>query len=373
MSERQTEISLALLAIYGYMSGDAPSSKQVPAVLTQEEEVRKYKGKTIKKRADGRWWARYYKDGKQLSVYGKTEEECLQNLKKALKGNKTPPKAKATLFGDWLEKWLKLYKEPRQKASTFYQTKRYAAKLTEFYRQPIDQITTLQLQTFLLAEEKPRNREHLFDVLRDCFNKAVKNDLIAKNPCDNVELPRHKAKEALALTREEEARFVDQCKKNPYGMQFLLCLYQGLRIGETQLLTMDDFDFQRRTLKIDKNLNDLYQPDTPKSSTSIRTLPLFQRTIDALQTLPFKMAKSDKQIYSHFRNMCDAAGISKDFTVHGLRHTFATRCAESGIAPNTTKKWLGHSTVDLTLNVYTHVNGDFEQKETAKFDTYFDT
>ncbi len=60
-------------------------------------------------------------------------------------------------------------------------------------------------------------------------------------------------------------------------------------------------------------------------------------------------------------------------TVHTLRHTFATRCSEAGIPPKMVQKWLGHSTVEMTLNVYTQVNADFEREMTAKFDTFFDT
>ena len=60
-------------------------------------------------------------------------------------------------------------------------------------------------------------------------------------------------------------------------------------------------------------------------------------------------------------------------SVHSLRHTFATRCAEAGIAPKIVQKWLGHSTINMTLDLYTHVNSDFEQSEVLKFDTYFDT
>ena len=60
-------------------------------------------------------------------------------------------------------------------------------------------------------------------------------------------------------------------------------------------------------------------------------------------------------------------------SIHSLRHTFATRCAEAGITAKMVQHWLGHSTLDMTLNIYTHVNADFERKETAKFDTYFDT
>ena len=59
--------------------------------------------------------------------------------------------------------------------------------------------------------------------------------------------------------------------------------------------------------------------------------------------------------------------------VHTMRHTFATRCSEAGIPAKVVQKWLGHSTLEMTLNVYTHVNADFEAEMTDKIDTYFDT
>lgn len=333
----------------------------------------KFKGKTIKKRTDGRWWTRYYdKEKKQHSIYGKTQQECLQKLKAALKKVNEKEVKEVLTFGNWKDTWLRLYKEPTLKASTLYQTKRYLSKMQCLYELPLSEITTLKLQEYLMSIETPRNRQHYLDVLRDCLNKAVKNDLLTKNPCDNLQLPKYKSKRSRALTHDEEKRFVAACEKDTYGMQFLLCLYQGLRIGETKLLTLQDFDFAKQTLKIDKALNDQYKPDTPKSEMSNRTIPLFRRTAEALERLPFKMAKSDKQVYSHFKSICLAANI-EGYTVHSLRHTFATRCAEAGITPSVTQKWMGHSTVDMTLNVYTHVNADFELKEQAKFDTYFDS
>lgn len=333
----------------------------------------KFKGKTIKKRTDGRWWTRYYdKEKKQHSIYGKTQQECLQKLKAALKKVNEKEVKEVLTFGNWKDTWLRLYKEPTLKASTLYQTKRYLSKMQCLYKLPLSEITTLKLQEYLMSIETPRNRQHYLDVLRDCLNKAVKNDLLTKNPCDNLQLPKYKSKRSRALTHDEEKRFVAACEKDTYGMQFLLCLYQGLRIGETKLLTLQDFDFAKQTLKIDKALNDQYKPDTPKSEMSNRTIPLFRRTAEALERLPFKMAKSDKQVYSHFKSICLAANI-EGYTVHSLRHTFATRCAEAGITPSVTQKWMGHSTVDMTLNVYTHVNADFEAKQQLKFDTYFDS
>ena len=347
-------------------------SKQMPAVLLKEQPL-KFKGKTIQRRTDGRWWTRYYdKDKKQHSVYGRTQQECLQKLKEALKNTEKKTVEGPLTFGTWKDTWLRLYKEPTLKASTLYQTKRYLGKMQCFFDVPLTDLTPLRLQEFLMSIEAPRNRQHYLDVLRDCLNKAVKNDLLQKNPCDNLQLPKYKSKRSKALTHEEELRFVAACEKDPYGMQFLLCLFQGLRIGETKLLTLQDFDVAKLTLKIDKALNDQYKPDTPKSETSNRMLPLFRRTSEAMEKMPFRMARSDKQVYDHFKSICREANV-EGYTVHSLRHTFATRCAEAGIAPSVTQKWMGHSTVDMTLNVYTHVNADFEQKETLKFDTYFDT
>ena len=71
----------------------------------------------------------------------------------------------------------------------------------------------------------------------------------------------------------------------------------------------------------------------------------------------------------------------KGYTIHSLRHTFATRGQELGITPKQMQQWLGHSTVEITLNIYTHINKDFEQKQIAlinrenerSVDTTFDT
>lgn len=73
-------------------------------------------------------------------------------------------------------------------------------------------------------------------------------------------------------------------------------------------------------------------------------------------------------IREHFQNALKDSGLwGQDFTLHSLRHTFTTRCAENNIAIKVTQKWVGHSTTDMTQNVYTHVNDDFEKEEIAKF------
>ena len=78
----------------------------------------------------------------------------------------------------------------------------------------------------------------------------------------------------------------------------------------------------------------------------------------------------------HFQNALKASGLyGQGFTLHSLRHTFITRCAENKVSSAVAQKWAGHSSADMTQNVYTHVNEDFEKEEIAKFnkgvnDTY---
>ena len=79
-----------------------------------------------------------------------------------------------------------------------------------------------------------------------------------------------------------------------------------------------------------------------------------------------------KTYQNHIARLSKQLGLN-GVHAHTLRHTFATRCAEAGIAVKVVQKWLGHSTVQMTLNVYTHVNPDFEAEMVEKFDTHFDT
>lgn len=350
-------------------------SKQMPAVLPKGEEVKKYKGKTIRRRADGRWWARYYVDGKQICVYGRTRDECYNKLKKAVdgKGNADKPgKPKQNItLGEWLQKWLELYKVGQVKDSTLYKQNQYIKQLANLHKVKLQDITPIVLQQFLMEIDKPRKREILYVVLNDALQRATDNGLMPNNPCKLVKIPKNKRTPQKALTTAEEKRIVNACMQDKFGVMFLFCLYEGLRIGEVKALTETDIDFTNNTISITKAINDFNKIDTPKSETSKRIIPLFARMRQTLSVKPFQKMTGDNHIYEHWNSICEQANVQCN--VHSLRHTFATRCAEAGISPKLTQQWLGHSTIQVTMDVYTHINAEFEAKEVAKFDTHFDT
>ena len=156
----------------------------------------------------------------------------------------------------------------------------------------------------------------------------------------------------------------------------MLCLYQGLRLGEALALTWSDIDFDKYTISVSKTIDDDGNVTTPKTETSTRIIPLFKRTAEILQTMQQDngyLFKSRMTVYQNrMARLTRKLGL-ENIHSHSLRHTFATRCAEAGIPPKLVQRWLGHSTVEMTLNVYTHVNKDYEDKMAAQFDTYFDT
>lgn len=397
MSERQRRISIGILGLWGYNDYTPPNkksaaaeavaqissytvSKEVSAVLpTTEDEMLRYKGKSIKKRADGRYWARYYdKQGKQHSVYGKTGKACLARLREALKQNEhgsTNITSSITL-GDWIKKWLELYKVGKVRSTTIVQMDIY---LRDVYSDriagiPLKKLTAIDLQKFINDVAKPRKREKLYTFLKDALTKAVKAKLISDNLFDGITKPKHERKQSRSLTHDEERRFVAECANYKQGNLYLMCLYQGLRIGEALALTYEDIDFDKMTISINKSLDSLGETTAPKTATSNRVMPLFKRTAALLEKggsgKLFTMSRKGYQ--NTIIKIRHKLGM-ENVNVHTMRHTFATRCSEAGIPAKVVQKWLGHSTLEMTLNVYTHVNADFEAKMTNQIDTYFDT
>lgn len=238
---------------------------------------------------------------------------------------------------------------------------------------PLNKLTSMTIQNYLNGIDGNRKREMIYTNLKDAITKAVKNKLLADNPFDAVEIKKEKRTEKRALSLDEERRIVralDGCKESTL---FLLCLYQGLRIGEALALTYDDIDFANKTLTVNKSLTERNKLKSTKNGEA-RTIPLFNKTLAILdKTASGRVCVYSRAVYQRkIESVCKTLNIG-GISTHSLRHTFATRCAEQGVTAKTVQQWLGHKTLEMTLNVYTHVNKDFEAKEIAKIDTQFDT
>lgn len=148
-----------------------------------------------------------------------------------------------------------------------------------------------------------------------------------------------------------------------YENQYRFILQTGLRTGELVGLKWEDIDFEKKTLTISRSMEFRYKVGEwrvgpPKSKSGYRTIPLTDEAIRILKAQKEKNSTYDTALFK----ICDKVGI-KRFSMHVLRHTFATRCIEAGMLPKTLQKILGHSNIGITMNLYVHITEEEKLKE----------
>ena len=244
--------------------------------------------------------------------------------------------------------------------------------------------------------------------------KQMMNDLIIKHPMNGVRYtkPVRAKNDIKFLTREEQKIFLNQAKRSHNYKQYALILETGLRTGELIGLTWDVIDFEKRTLTVNKTLEyrhkqGYWRAGPPKTPESYRTIPLTNRAYEILKALwdnrkhrktspllsetleyidrrtgttstlvmsnlvfinwrtgePAKNSSYDTHLYK----LCDEAGI-KRFSMHALRHTYATRAIEAGMQPKVLQKLLRHSSIKTTMDRYVHVTTDSMDQAIKQFE-----
>lgn len=228
--------------------------------------------------------------------------------------------------------------------------------------------------------------------LYSLFETAKDNDLITANPCKkSVKCAGKSSEKKEALTIETQKIFLEAIKGRSYENQYRLILQTGLRVGELIGLKWEDVDFEKRTLKIErsvghqwvKNGKRKWMVGEPKTKSGYRTIPLTDEAIRILKNqkekdLKIKVVQMEWMDYIFINSngnlidsntydkvlykICDSVKIER-FSIHILRHTFATRCIEGGMKPKTLQKILGHSNIGITMNLYVHTTEEEKQKE----------
>jgi integrase len=259
--------------------------------------------------------------------------------------------------------------------------------LPAFGEQKLESITQADVKAFLESllrtGMKINSALNILSLLDRIMRAAVAGNILLINPCCGVSFPKREMVRVSALRLKEQKKLEQAAAKDKDGMPVLLALYTGMRIGEICALRWEDVDLEnglihvRRTLqriavKGDKNKTRLVF-GAPKSDCSRRDIPLAP-ALKRLLKEAWKKRVSEyvisrkngcvepRTVRYWFQRIAGNAGLSPAF-FHALRHTFATRCLEAGVDITTLSRLLGHSSVKMTLDVYT--DSTIEQKVAA--------
>lgn len=317
----------------------------------------------------------------------------------------------------WSEKWLELYKA--DKAYNTYM----------MYKRTVDNHITPNLGTIRLSALKKHQIQELLNNIVQCghqrtaelvkltlhqiIQQAIIEEYIYKDVTVGLSLPKKEKSEKRALTDAEKA-LIQKADLTPKERAFIdLLYYTGVRRGEALALMVSDIDFVNKKVKINKNLvmkdktSEIKQ--SPKTEAGNREIPMPDKLFHSLKKYAssitslylFTMQNGELMTSSSFRRFWDnildklniAAGgekytrtdlqkdkeqkpirlIANDITPHMFRHTYATNLYYAGIDIKTAQMLLGHSSIQMTMDVYTHLDNTKVLSAGDKLNAFFDS
>lgn len=327
-------------------------------------------------------------------------------------------------LNEWFSRWEKTYRRGKMKETTVYNN--HMAYMRYFSdnigKEKLNSIRQIDI-TKLLNDLHDgglayATLEKSHAVLKLIFDSAVSNELIEKNPAIGAlvikkELPA----ERRALTEEEEKRFIEFVRNDGYHKRtvpfFVIGFGTGLRLGELLGLTWEDVDFENNVIHVNKNFvtvgrngDNEYERmiTTPKTKNSIRDVPMLgkvreafeeqkriqhkcKETINGVTDFVFTtrtgrvvagpsirkcinraVARMNRDEIKEAQEQGREPIILEHFSPHCMRHTFATRCYEKGVKEKVIQKILGHSKLDMTLNIYTHTTEEMIADDMQKLE-----
>lgn len=229
---------------------------------------------------------------------------------------------------------------------------------------------------------------------------GVAMQVIQSNPARDVLVPRKQPKQKEKLKYLDNVQlkiflaYLDTLDQSEYQTLFDVTLYKtllatGCRISELLALEWSDIDFENSLIKINKTLNKYQETNTPKSKTSVRDIDIDRATLLMLkqyknrqQIEAWQLGKTETVVFSVFvtkyayacnlrkrlNKHFDNAGVT-NVSFHGFRHTHASMMMNAGLPYKELQHRLGHSTLAMTMDTYSHLSNENAKKAVSFFET----
>ena len=344
----------------------------------------------------------------KTSVTGRTRKEVKLRIKEAqhdFKANgKTVTKAVPVKnYKELAELWLKSY-EMTVKPQTFIATKRmiYNHLTPVFGELKLDKLSVSYIQGFI--NDLSKEFVHfgtVHSINKRVLQYGVSLQLIPFNPARDVILPKvvKPDNKAIKFIDYDDLKalmsYMEKLSNKKYSYYFDYVLYSvllatGCRFGEAIALTWSDIDFENATIDINKNYNRLVDiVGTPKSKAGFRVISIDQKTVNLLRLYKNRQRQLFTDISSEAPEVVFATPTRKyqntairqesldrrlkeidcpRFTFHAFRHTHASLLLNAGISYKELQYRLGHATLAMTMDIYSHLSKDKEKEAVSYYE-----
>lgn len=364
---------------------------------------------SIYKRADGRWEARIsLEGGERKALYGKTRAEAARKLTDALKAvsRGEPLVRERETVGQFLDDWLENFAKAKIRPSTFASYAHYVRRhlIPGLGVVRLARLTPHQVEVFMNDKQgeglAPRTVQYMRAILRHALNRALRDELVARNAAAQAESPHVERFPVTPLTGEQARAFLASIRTNRLEALYTLVLACGLRQGEALGLRWVDLDFERAELSVRQSLqrvNGKLQLVKPKTDRSRRTVSIPRFALAALrehrdrQKFEERLAGErwrhwedagliftstvgtplDASNVTHgFQKLLETAGLPRQ-RFHDLRHACASFLLSQGVSHRVVMETLGHSQIGLTMNLYSHVAPALQRDAAERMDALF--
>lgn len=345
-------------------------------------------------------------EGKSHYVYGKTIKECEDKAaakKEALQQHLNLENSKIALIAYYTEWWIPEQQKDVKNATLYTYKSRWEHLEKYFGHMKICDIKKDDVKSFQKSMLKDGKSEDTINtcvkLLKQILRSSITDRIICYNPCDGVKsfkADKTKITETShrALTNEETNQFMDAAKDCHYYLLFDFLLNTGCRVSEALALTWFDVDMKRNEIHISKTVSrkpkgGFELSATPKTSSSKRSIPISPKISKILQEQKKRnhlLFPNCQWIFPNTRgglanypsvdccikvliqkmNNNNSSDIFEHFAAHAFRDTFATRCIEQGMNPQTLKSLMGHKSLQMTMDLYAQVLPNTKAEELEK-------
>ena len=318
-------------------------------------------------------------EGKRYFVHANTEHEAYEKMalkKRDLEENKITVESSMTV-SDWAHKAIETYKTNQSRITREkYMRRAEHNVLDHIGSMKLKDVKPIHCQNVLnlCSGFSQRHINEVAQILKFIFQTAVDNKLIRENPADHVTRPTGKESHGRPASPEELSAFFEALKVDPRFILFELIYYCGCRPSEAMEVTSDDIrpheDFHVLHIRATKNkysdrlvpipddfyerLKDHHGIIASRANGTKHTRTSYRRLTERLYR-EMNIALGSRM----YRNAIVEPKLSPDFVPYCLRHSYCTNLARSGVDVRVAQKLMGHSDIQTTVNIYTHIDESF--------------